>query len=476
MSERVFGFFNANADILVPEQQEGGSPEDHYAGSIGDVSQKHIQSLSDGERQMWEQLIHMPSGHIFRMYPNTNHNDRDILNIRGRDTTEFVEYLMSPKEYYDPRDGLTKTVRGLRVDELESFQEAINEENQRQEQLKNSEDVMDHETSVPFRNWEMFPQVKWSTIDIPSTPPDGAAYMGNTYQNFYDEIPEGHPDSNIINACISALSHWEDYLDFNKKGIMEEGFELVERWTHWFETKSTEVYVAHELVDLINEVICYESDNPDDLVRKCLDNIDKNWSIQKKNQAAAASSSDKMTPVMLKKKKEWKEEKKAGITPQVKSFGKLLFDEFKEDMKGYHWNWYRNEKKKYAPKVMLQGIDINRATLAQLKYLCYGDKNAAEKLWFARPFESLEVVYAKNLLPTKCFSDDETTDKILEFIEKHTKIALKENNVSRMTEVSKILINLQRDKKEMTSSQWGPIWRFYKLNKQEVLNGQHQNG
>lgn len=90
---KVLKLNNPNAEIFSLEKEEGGDPEDHYFGSIGDSTLKHIQKLNSNGRQLWEELIHMKNGAIFRMVPNWDQFDRDPFNLKGKDLDKHLDKI-----------------------------------------------------------------------------------------------------------------------------------------------------------------------------------------------------------------------------------------------------------------------------------------------------------------------------------------------------------------------------------------------
>lgn len=460
MTERLFSFRNPNKDIMEVEQQEGGVEDDNYFGSIGDAYQQHIQTLNGFERQMWEDLIHMPSGSLFTLYPSPDFMDDDPLKMKG---ANLKDYISRYKDEFQKNMGRAPT-----ESELVCVHECLAEEETRRD---SGYDLFDNGELIPYHEWEQNPNM-WQHVDIPSTPRDRPKYMGNCSQNFYDSFPEGHPNANVINACLTILNR-EFPLD-----IDESYANFV---CAWLDQQKIEEYVRDHLKHLTMQL--YEGlKDPDNLVEETLQAIDRHWGVDCINEAAARALKSSMTKLILYKEKEWEQMEKEGIAvySSIKSFGFLLFSEFKDKMNSWHWSRYQAAKKRHAPRVILQGLDLNRCTLSDLRKLfreqSRGSSDDAHKLWLARPFETLEEAYAKKLLKPRCFSSDKNTEALIGFVEKHAQVAKEKMEVRHMTELSRVLIKLQQENKgNLSGEQWNTVWRYYKILKQDILNAKEAN-
>lgn len=459
MVERLFTRNNTNADAMIVPQEEGGTSDDHYFGSIGDATMQHVFDLTDSDRQLWEGLIHMRSGTLFRTYPNPQDHDPDPYKLKGKKLENYLEVYRAEVK--------RNTGAKLTDEDLIGVREAIEEEQARREE---SNDIYEQSDVVPYHEWQNNPHL-WSQIDIPSTPQDRFAFMGNTSQMFYDWFPEGHPDSKIINQCLMILNR-EFPLDIN------DGY--TKFVCDWLDNQRMHGYVRMHLKKLVFALNA-DLDDPDELVKSSFQAIDYAWGQEYSNSSASIALKQKMTKVILHKEKEWEAQYKEGfnVYTAIKSFGRILFENYREYMNGWHWNRYRAAKRKYAPRVILYGYDINRCTLNELTFALNTDRNNAEKVWFGRPFETLEGMYNSGFLTGQSFVDDETTDKLVCFLEKHAKIAKDSLNIKYITDVCSILLNMQREKKgDLSNNQWSMIWRYYKILKADVLkaiNGERLN-
>lgn len=487
MREKLFGHNNPNHDILVVPREQGGTEDDTYFGSIGDATLKHIQSLSSGEEMLWRELITVGSGALFRFVPSFNAHDNDPFNLRGEEDLE------------EARERLIQKFPETVIDEAIEVEMARRDENG---------DVMDVAELIPFDEWERFPQM-WQHIDIPSTPRDVPLYMGNTRQAFYDVFPEGHPDAGMINQCLAMLNRdWEkeaiNYLvaadeETSLLNIEEQMDNYAKFVGEWVIKQKSREYTREALLSLIYAVR-NSDENPDELVTQALVSIDTGWAAEFKEHAArkslgnytkaekenilyqdgkvgeskmqAALEHASMLHLMLRKEEEWKASAKEGyaVYNSIKAFGQLLFQNYRSQMTGYLWARYRRNKTKYCPAVIMRGIDINRCGLGGLERAFRIGKDEASKIWVDRPFESIDEIYNKGYISGKSFADDEKTEKIIDFIDKHAKISEEKLNLPHFDQVRGILIREQKkkDRAGLSSDQWSRTWRYYTIRKENI--------
>lgn len=444
MVQKTLSFLNPNADALIIPQEEGSDRDDHYFGSIGDATMRHIESLCDGDRMLYEDLYTPRSGAIFRSVPSNRHFDSDPFNLKGKDLDLYL------KEF----EGKCS------ADDLIAVKEAIELEAERREK---SEDIHDVSDLVPYDQWEQYPQM-WNKIDIPSTPKDRYIYMGNCTQQFYDFFPDGHPDTKNINQCINMMNRdWdapltEDYGKFVK--------EVIEGW------KWSRKYTLRHMLLMIDALVVEH--NLDEVVIKALKDIDHCWRVEVLNSVAQKMMQDPICMLLVKKESEWDKSAKEGFSvyASIKTFGQVLFKDFRGIMNGYHWHRYRRNRDKHAPKVIIRGVDINRCVPSELQRILRLDRNSADRIWHERPFETLDEIYNKGYITGIAFSDDDKTDKVIGFIEKHSQIASKQLDTKRLDDVRKILIKQQQQNEtqwQLSSEQWSMIWRYYRILKADLV-------
>lgn len=456
---KLFEFNNSNRDAMCVPSEQGEKTEDSYNSSIGDATMKHVLSLDHNQRQMWEGLIHMRSGAVFRSTPSTEQFDPDPFGLRGKDLQKYVSKLKTSRKYFDAETGEEKVTRGLTDKEIEPFMEAIEAEAQRQEE---SEDVFDHGNLIPFDDWEKMPQ-QWAHIEMPSTPKDRFIFMGNTNQLFYDAFPEGHPDTKLINNIFSMVNRHDIDLDDNYAEWIKEKVIL---------TTECQASTAAHLTAMIDRLATYKED-PNEVAEFALASIDRDWSVSIRDRVFDKMAQDPVFQLILHNEKEWEEQNKQGksVYASVKAFGQALFKdkELKELTRGWHWHQYRSLKKKYAPKVICRGMDVNRCRIKELMSSLNLTRSGAEKVWFARPFESLGEIYMKDLINRSSFSDSEVTDKICSLMEKRAADAEEEKDLKRFSPVRHLLMSWQRDKEHnLVPSQWRMLWEFFRLRKVQI--------
>lgn len=464
------GLNNPNDSIFVVPQEYGLDPDDRYFGSIGDATMKHISSMSGADRMCWEDLYMAPSGAIFRREPTTSSYDPDPLKIRGCDLDDHrdeikAQFIYAAQEEHRDAQERDPSIPPLDLEAIreraekyiKSIEEAYEEEDQRRE---SSEDALD-EDRVPYHEWEKYPQL-WQSIDIPSAPKDRFVYLGECRQQFYDHFPNGHPDAPLLQRAINMLNRdWEVGIT---DGYAEFCREVFPRWP-WKIKYALDCAV--QASKYLQDDIC----DPEDTIINMLTAIDNDWRIRYVNAVAAKAMQDPVINLLLHKEKEWQAMFDAGqsVHKHIVAFGKLLFENFRSQLNGYHWSRYRRAKVKFAPRVLFKEKDINRCGVADLRNILRISTEDARKIWFERPFESVEELYNKGYISENSFCSDETSEKVIYFIEKHAKQALDEESKARMAEVRKYLIQWQGQKKvQMSSDQWHMVWRYYKLLRKEL--------
>lgn len=436
---------------MTIEDQEGGTENDGYFGSIGDAVASHVHDIQDNAAAMimWNELIHMKDGNMYRMVPSWEENDRDPHNMRGGEIEKLKQKLST---------SLPKDV----------FEEIFQVEQDRREAAgeHETEDALDQEI-IPYEEWEKFPGM-WEKMELCKTPRDKAMYMGNTSQSFYDEFPEHHPNAARINSYLAILNRkWESGLDKD--------------YAEWFVKEILYgEHVRQYVIDCfawLAYAIARDNSEANVYVRKALKAIDQHWRIEYLNVTAKKSLVNPITRLLVKKEQEWNKLAKDGfnVYNNIKRFGQLLFTDFRNQMNGYHWARYRRVRDRHAPRVMLKGVDINRCSVNKLCTVLRINRNEAIEVWHTRPFSSLEHAFSMGYVNTLSFSNDEETDKVVMFIEKHAKIACEYKDLHRMNDVRKVLFAIQKKRKgNISSDQWSSMWRYYnilKTNLLDVING-----
>lgn len=460
MQDRIYNDdVNPNARALIVPQQEGGSEEDNYFGSIGDSVNKHVASLNDSDRQIWQDLIHTNNGLIFRTEPSTSTFDRDPMNLRGEDLGEWLKRWVTIPTKYDNKGNIIEK-RKPTESEIQVLQEAVEIE---QEHRMDSEDAYDHAETIPYSEYEKYPGME-KHIEMPRSPKDRLIFMGNTSQMFYDYFPTGHPDEAIINIALQKLDKsWDD---------------ITPKYANWFgswiRAQPVKKYVSTVLSRLCNILVTTER-APIEVTQAALMAIDRVW--QEEWHKAAKKKTDPIHAMLKKNQLVWRKEAKEGQTPfgKIKNFGQILWKNYKDDMKAHHWQLYRKIRNEHIPAVYLRGVDINRCNLDKLRELFKVDYSVetrcnfdlARDVWTNRPFASLEEVRTKGFINKETFVDNSKADEIMTGLEAAVKEAKEKKDVEIFAAFRTKMIDAQRDKSNGLMN-WSPIWAYYHLLKNEL--------
>ena len=448
MQEKIFDLrqTNINNAALIVPQEEGGSEDDTGVASIGDATMRHVHSLNPSERQMWESLLTMRSGAIFRVEPSPAWNDPDPFSLSGQDLENYFEKLKKTA-----KGGLTEA-------NIAPIREAFEQEAERRAK---SEDMFDHADVVPYDTLQDNPGMLQKT-DVPAAPADKLAYMGETSQMFMDFIPEGHPHIGFINQVLQMLNRDIDEFD--------------EDFAKWFRkflvTNAPTAEINKAFTWLIDELTGGKM-SPVEATQKALTHIDIMWSREYRERAHKALENDKVRSLIMKNKKEWAKAADQGVNvyPEIKRFGQLLFSQFRDKMKSHHWNEYHKIKKIYAARVVVRGIDINRCDRSQLTWI-FGEK--ARDVWSMRPFSSLQEVKNKGLLTASVFADDGITEGVLQEMEQKFIEAKQTMSLSGINTYRERLLMAQKDK-ELGITKWNPIWNYYAILRQDLMTAMEEH-
>lgn len=530
---RLFGDdTNLNGSIMVIPSEQGGSEEDHYMASIGDAATKHIRSLSDSGRQVWDTTVHIPGVGLFMPEENVFGLERDPKGLKWRDLEAYVDELLARYNGVGTDDDSLHLPSKLSQHEFQDMMGEVAEEITRREEEKESAEFGAVEM-VSFEAWEKFPSL-WKHVDLPATPPDHMRYLGDADVQFYDSFPEDHPDSAIIRSVLQILNRrWEDIID-------EDYAEFAKNWL----IAHTPGYIQTEVTDprtgkkrltmapmgpkfaclhtkdlLLQMVDALEADENeyylDDIIEAHLVRIDQEWKeeyrrvTQKKfrkvwdprkiNEFGNTGDyvdyhnvPDAMDHMLSELEVQWTEQDKKGfiIFPEVKKMGSILFTEFREKMESKHWKTYRGLKKKFAPKVILNGVDINRANVTELDSALGSSARLLEEtpmdrmtpvlpgdevylLWTGRgtnPYLSLSDAYSRKLLKVQHFAENEEGRRIVKFLEDKAHQSIRERKPGHLFDLRDKLMKSQESgtKVLLSSEQWRQVWVAYSLLRETV--------
>jgi hypothetical protein len=409
-------------------------------------------------------LITTNGGGIFRTEPSTAWHDPDPFDLKGKDLDRYFEKIRrNNKGRFIPHETFVH------------LKEAIEEERERRAK---SEDAYDHSDLLPYDQFEKFPGMM-KHIDVPSTPKDYLIYMGDTKDPFYDEFPEGHSDARAIRSALQIL---------NK--VHEEITEDYASWfKDWLAKQGVKGYVWKYMAKLADE-LCSGSHDPETATRRALSEIDRCHTIEHKNEAVRRLSEDPVYEMIFHNFREWKKAAKDGksVYAQVKAFGRTLFETFSGKMEDdhlyagdgsgrikvhsqrrvlrrHHWDLYRRIKARFAPKVILHGIDINRCDMGDLRLL-FGEK--ADRAFFARPFESINHAHFQGFITKDVFADfDEVGEKIMAEMEKAAAQSRKAGNLSPLNRYRAKVIQAQK-RGIPNFTNWSPVWAYYHILKKDL--------
>ena len=437
---------NPNADVFVVPQEEGGVEDDNYYGSIGDATMRHVQSLSGAERQLWEELIHVKSGAIFRTTPSTETNDKDPFNLKGKDLKEY----------------LAKYEGKVSAKALEAIKEAIDVERQRQEA---SEDALDRAELIPYSEWEQNPQM-WNSTDIPSTPKDKFQFMGNTTQPFYDEFPEGHPDQHYINQIVQRCDReWCGSTDDIKYGA-------------WLKAQLNEanlkLHTKKFLSQMIDKLVTAEQE-ADEVVSTHLGYIDSFFS-DRYREFALRKAKTPIRTLLQKQEKDWEQKFAQGniVLPEVRKFGKTIYSdlELRGQMTNSLWNYYESLKNKFAPRLMLGNVDLNRCSVQVLRKTLHLTDKEARQFWLNRPYQSVyQEDVAKYLnMASKHHTENPVVNKILDGLEQQFKVGVEKKSLTPLTSARQKMNNWQQKGSfNLSATEWNGLWNYFRILKDSTI-------
>jgi hypothetical protein len=322
-----------------------------------------------------------------------------------------------------------------------------------------SEDVLDHCELIPFDQHEQYPGME-KHLDLPETPRDRYIYLGNCKQPFYDEFPEGHPDTSTINQVL----YWLD----------KDWDEIDETYGTWVKSRilvlKMRPYCKRYLTTLVDILVSGRQD-PNDAKAMALKGIDRAWAKEHQNTLANRLADDPIWMMLQKKDRIWTQEAEEGKSNfgKVKQFGSLLWAKFRNQMMSHHWTYYRQLKKRFAPAIIHEGTDLNRCSLQELQEKIHLSRQHASRIWCDRPFESLAELLTKGYLDKGIFARGEGSSQVIDTIEVFASKATEKKDPKIMSRLSEILVKAQRDQyKGLTPDDWRLIWSYYRILREEL--------
>ena len=339
--EEMYKGTNPNAKIFEIEQQRGRDSlleVDNRHSMIGDATTKHMSKLGSN-RLVYDEFKYFPNGTIFMMEDSRRH---EILDPSEKDEDEE-----------DVADGTEP----------------------------DSEDIMDVEglDRITVEDYEKNPRI--ANDFIPSTPKPVFHYAGNARQIFYDEFPAGHPDEDKINMFLmmirSRINEFHDeHVAPNKDSYEHWYLYFISMITNWGVNGNIRSEVADFMVSIVYFIA---EDDPGEQeigarISEGLQDLDESYGIELRfTTIANALLNNKAYAFISTKEKGIEEDFKKGldVSRKISRIGRDLFKkmhEFTSGVEGYKralqmkvaWSKYRTMKRVYAPRIVIDHVDLNR--------------------------------------------------------------------------------------------------------------------
>jgi hypothetical protein len=443
---------NLNFDIFTIPAEEGGSEEDRYLASIGDAAQKHIQSLSPGERQLWDSLLHMDNtGAIFRIEDSPFHRDTDPFNFEKEGDLEKAFQIK-----------IMKAFKGKDVDE--EFIQILREEFEKEvERRQKSEDIADVGIPIPYHDWEKFPQMHkhW---DMEPTPKPLFIFMGSSRPYFYDAIPEHHPDKQRIEQVLQLFNRdWDDITEDFVDWAWDNVIAPIN-----FKQSKVSIYLYNMATALEEGFI-----KPEEAISTALAKIDADYQETYLKKGLKLRDKDPIHQILNINENIWIQQKEEGLKPytSVKKLGQTLYKDHLDKTTGSHWGRYRGLKKRFAPAIFFKGIDLNKASVYDLKKTLKLKDSEARSLWFARPFDNIGILRSKGYLAPSRITKDPQTEKTLILIDKKLELSIENEDGQLLTNLGKALRGLEvKGLTSISKEEWQTVWFYYRMTKAEMFN------
>tara|TARA_Y100000310_G_scaffold345804_1_gene470207 strand:- start:20245 stop:21669 length:1425 start_codon:yes stop_codon:yes gene_type:complete len=449
---------NENDVVFNIPAQEGGSDEDNYLASIGDAVLEHVQSLSSAQRQLWDSLLHMSNtGAIFRIEENPFQRDTDPFNLEKEDNLDAA-FKAKVLSNFKGKDIDPEYVRILR----EEFDKEV-------ERRQKSEDIADVGIPIPYHNWEKFPQMHkhW---DIQSTPKPLYIYMGESRSFLYDYIPEHHPDKQRIEQVLNLINKdWDEITEEFAKWAVD----LLDQMPFKSNYART---CLQQMIDELATGYWWEGaqlKEPKEVIIRALENIDQVYSQDYQIEAKKTRNKNPIHKLLNINEIAWTQEYKKGNQPysSIKKFGSLMYAKYLKQTDSSHWIRYKGLKRKFAPIIMFKDLNLNRASICDLKKYLNITDTQARQIWFARPFDNITQLRKNGLLVPEKLTKNFQTQKVLDLIETTLQQALESSKPEILTDLGKTLRNIEiKSLTGIIKEEWQTIWFYYRMCKGEIFN------
>ena len=437
---------NPNKSIFVIETSQGADENDQGHGSIGDATAEHVAKMSHRLPEMQSYLI-MKDGNLFRMASNVRPKDED-----GR---KFNERQMKQVELSTDR-----SVSRQDKENLISFLES--EINERKKNREDKEDALD-QIVISYENWEQIPQMEkyW---DVPTTQAPLYIYSGNTRDPFYDHVPEDHPDVKRIRQFIMRVNY-VDWDDFTEKTATYYKTWLLENM-HRFEIQNCPLHLSDFCDQVADEK---NSLHPDEIMIQTLEKIESDWQEVLKDRVIETFQKSTPAQAIQKFEKSLQGKYQSGqlVWNEIAKFGKYLYTTYKTNINTSHWRQYKQLKSKFAPKVIVNQVDVNKANYRELKKAF--PVKEADRIYFNRPFKSLEVMADSGIITLESIGYTENNVAFISLLKGTAKKVIAKKAPELMHRAVQLIIKTQQNKPSlMTEEEWSAVWQTYRIAKAQI--------
>lgn len=499
------GIHNPNHDIFVIPTQAGADDEDQWNGSIGDATMEHVTTMSHRLMEM-EHYVHMNNGNLFRVENNVAppdeegsrsiKSDIDKLNlsdVRAHDLSKIVYtdgFRSWNASYSTYETSALAPIRTSTLDDKKNVLEFLKEEITQAKLAREERNDIMEQTRIPFSDWEFNPQMA-NIIDMPSTPSALYIYAGNSKDMFYDHMPEDHPDKLAITKLLTSANSIEwDNFDEKVASYFNKRIDDTE-WSH--------LYAADRLKQMFNQIATTEV-NPSTAAKSALDDIDNDWGSLVRDVAITKFNLNPVVQEMVEFEKKLAVNYISGrvVWSDIGKFGQYLFKKYGTEMTTAHWNYYKQIKLRFAPTVFVSGININTAHMNELRNLFKTRfksqfeavefmedtkslrvldslnktvESLAAKIYFARPFFSVEDLAAKKLITVEDLGYNNNTVVFISSIKKAYTESLRSKNIAALSRIAQQIINIQQNNsKKLSDQEWLNVWQVYRVCKGNLIS------
>lgn len=484
-NDKLYSGTNPNQEIFELTPEEGGTPEDKMHSAITDASLTHHDSIGALNRAMLNEFHSFPNGAIFSFQPNKNHN---IAKPSEMDKSDAIDFLSK---------------KGI-----------ITEEN---EDLFTKGDRL----ATTIEEYEK----NFTLRDAPATPKDTARYLGNTKQVFYDDFPEDHPNADTINMFLAMIRNninnfWKP--QGNHASYADYINDMVGNWLCNGQVDNS---TAQSMSKIIAKIAGDDLNDSEirHLIRSELQQLDEEYGQEVAFESLCRSlTTNKAFAFLMDKERTFEERFNKGheVYWDLRYIGKQLYDfEENEDEsiitricnKQYVWFRYNLMKKKYAPKIIMEGIDINRCySVDTLENMIGFTEEQSKKILnhllgynlrqinVASAHKSEDGSWEKIMSPHKwrvnlhggvfsnisevfkisganarsftTITERKKLDNLFNIVDDAFRVALKQKNVKKLMKVAPGLIDMQKaNEMGLEHKHWKSVWNRYNKLKSNVI-------